>query len=382
MQEEKKSSQHTSQTEHTDSRPQYLCMAAALLVCLLGFFLICLLKPSKNYSDTERRKLAQFPEFSIETIQKGNFMTDFEIYALDQFPMRDTFRNLKGWISERLLGRKDNNGLYVTDGYAVKMEYPLNPDSINYAAKRFQAVTDQYLKESEGRIFLSIIPDKNYFLAESTGHLKMDYEALSEQLQSGMPYAQYIDIFDLLSAEDYYATDIHWRQEMLVDVAEYLGDRMGVEIDSGYEVQTLDQDFYGVYTSQSAVPLKGEKLHYLTNDVLDQCVVQDYENGKTLGIYDMEKAAGKDPYEIYLSGPISLLTIENPAFGEERELIVFRDSFGSSLIPLLAEGYSRITLIDIRYIRSGLLGNFVDFHGQDVLFLYSTSVLNHSETLK
>ena len=66
----------------------------------------------------------------------------------------------------------------------------------------------------------------------------------------------------------------------------------------------------------------------------------------------------------------------------EKELVIFRDSFASALAPLLAEGYAKITLADIRYISPALLGQYLSFDKQDVLFLYSTSVLNHSETLK
>lgn len=84
---------------------------------------------------------------------------------------------------------------------------------------------------------------------------------------------------------------------------------------------------------------------------------------------------------MFLGGSKSLLTIENPCASGNRELILFRDSFGSSLAPLLAEGYARVTLVDIRYISPALLSRYVDFHGKDVLFLYSTSVLNHSETI-
>ena len=64
------------------------------------------------------------------------------------------------------------------------------------------------------------------------------------------------------------------------------------------------------------------------------------------------------------------------------ELIVFRDSFGSSLIPLLAEEYEKITLVDIRYISSSLLGEFISFDGQQVLFLYSSLLLNSSMGMK
>ena len=91
---------------------------------------------------------------------------------------------------------------------------------------------------------------------------------------------------------------------------------------------------------------------------------------------------GNDPYEIFLSGAISLLSIHNPRAETKRELVLFRDSFGSSIAPLLVDGYSKVTLIDIRYIDSSYAETMVDFENADVLFLYSTSVLNHSETLK
>ena len=61
---------------------------------------------------------------------------------------------------------------------------------------------------------------------------------------------------------------------------------------------------------------------------------------------------------------------------------IFRDSFASSLAPLLIEGYSKITLIDIRYMRSKDIEKYVKIENQEVLFLYSTLVLNNSSILK
>ena len=348
----------------------------------LGISLICWIKPAGDYSVTERRKLEQFPEFTLENVVSGKFMTDFEEYTLDQFPMRDGFRNLKAWVSQNLFQKSDNNEIYTADGYAVKMEYPLKEDSIKYAGERFRNIYDKYLKDSGSKIYLSMIPDKNYFLAQSSGHLFMDYEALYETMQKEMPYAEYIDITGLLQIEDYYKTDVHWRQEMLVDVAKEIGSSLGITLSDDYEVQTLQEEFFGVYFGQSALTLPGEKLHYLTNEILKQCTVYNYENNETLGIYDLEKASGDDPYEIFLSGPVSLLKIENPNAVTEKELIVFRDSFGSSLVPLLAEGYKSVTLIDIRYIQSSFVGSFVNFENCDVLFLYSTALLNNSTAMK
>ena len=97
-----------------------------LAIVFLLFSLYCWINPVKEYSYAERRKLAQMPEVSIETITDGSFMRDFEKYALDQFPFRDNFRSLKAWVMGNIFHKKDNHEIYVADGYAVKMEYPLN----------------------------------------------------------------------------------------------------------------------------------------------------------------------------------------------------------------------------------------------------------------
>ena len=79
---------------------------------------------------------------------------------------------------------------------------------------------------------------------------------------------------------------------------------------------------------------------------------------------------------------MSLLEITNPAGPEEKTLVIFRDSFGSSLAPLLAEGYGRVILVDLRYMPGSMLQDYVDVSGADVLFLYSTLVLNNSTLLR
>ena len=139
-----------------------------------------------------------------------------------------------------------------------------------------------------------------------------------------------------------------------------------------------------MYYGQAALPVKPDTLHYLNSEILETCKVTSYDTGKPVEtvIYNMDKATGKDAYEIFLSGTSALQVIENPYVSNGKELIVFRDSFGSSLIPLLVDDYWKITVIDIRYVQSNVLGNFVDFQGQDTLFLYSTVVLNNSMSLR
>ena len=144
----------------------------------------------------------------------------------------------------------------------------------------------------------------------------------------------------------------------------------------------LAGEFHGSYRGKTAETLAADTLSYLTDDVLEGCTVYDYETDSAGGVYDFA-AAQTAPYDLCLGGSKSLLRIENPAAENERTLIVFRDSFGSSLIPLLAEGYGTVYAVDIRYLASDLLGRVMDIPVEaDVLFLYSATVLHNSVTLK
>lgn len=349
---------------------------AALWLALAIFAWV---RPADALSESERRPLAQFPELTGETVFGGSFMTDFEDYTLDQFPLRDAFRSLKANIQLKIFGQKDNNNIYVADGYAAKLEYPYNAGSIARAVSRFSYVYEKYLKDCN--VFMTVVPDKGYYLAEKNGYPAMDYEAMFEDLRTGMPWAQFIDLTDTLTVDSYYRTDTHWRQEAILPAAEKIAAALGVTV-GDFEEKKLDIPFYGVYCGQSALDLEPDSIILMENDLLSACMVFDYESNTWGDVYDHAKLEGQDPYEVYLSGSRSLLTIENPNAQGDRELIVFRDSFGSSVTPLLVRDYAKVTLVDIRYVSPTILGNFIEFADQDVLFLYSTLVLNNSETIK
>ena len=357
-------------------------------VCAVGAVWLTLslwsaFKPADAMSISERRQLAAFPEVTAESLLSGKFMTDFETYSLDQFPMRDEFRTLKAITSFYLFGKKDNNDIYIADGYAAKIEYPMNKDSVTNAAGKFTYIYDKYLKDSASNVYLSIVPDKGYFLADKYGYPSMDYSEMVQIMKDNMTYAEYIDIFPELSINSYYKTDTHWRQEKIVPVARKISEAMGAAPLGDYTTVKTDVPFYGVYYGQSALPLDSESIYYVENPTLTGCTVTNVETGKVYtGTNDFEKLNGKDPYEMYLSGACAVMYIDNPNAATDKELVVFRDSFGSSLIPLLTEGYSRITILDTRYIIPDLLGNFAEFENADVLFLYSTSILNQSSTLR
>ncbi len=359
-----------------------ICILTALFFA--AGFLLCVFLPKPEYLAAERRRAALRPELSLDAVMSGRFMDGFESWSTDTFPMRDQLRTVQALTATRVFLQKDNNGIYDHKGILAAVEYPMDPDSVRHAADRFRYLYDTYLTP-ETKVYLAVIPDKGCFLAKESGHPAMDYEAFERLMADQTEFATLIPIRDLLSIDDYYRTDTHWRQEKITDVADRLTEYMGGVLTADradYEVHTPNQAFYGVYYGQAALPVEPENLCYLTDDVIDGYLVYDWQNGKEIPVYDLERAAGRDPYEMFLSGSLSLVTIENKAAEGGRSLVIFRDSFGSSIAPLLARSYERVTLIDIRYIQPDLLGQFVDFSDSDVLFLYSTLVLGHSETLK
>ncbi len=355
---------------------------AVFAVMTLGISGFLLFGNAEDFSLSERRELAQMPEFSFESFKSGKFMGEFDEFTADQLPLRDSFRTLKAYAAKYLFAQTDNNDIYVYNGYAAKMEANENEESAVNAAEKIKEICDLYLTENSGKLLFSVIPDKNCYLAEKSGHLTVDPQFFADKISEINPTVGYVDISDLLDETDFYFTDTHWRQEKILDVAKRIASEFGITLSAEYEEKTLDVPFYGVYCGQSALPLDAEEIKYLTNAQLENYRVFDYQNNKESDVYDMERANGKDPYEMFLSGPISLITVENPSAKTEKELVIFRDSFGSSIAPLLAEGYSKITLVDTRYIQPEIIGKWIDFSECDVLFIYSTLVLNSSNTMK
>ena len=360
----------------------FYVLFVGLVFC--GLTLSCWLRPSDDFSAKARRELAKFPELSWKTIQSGLFMDKFEDYTLDQFPLREEFRTVKAFTHKYIFGQADNNKVYLVGDHISKLEYPYSEKALDKTINKFTRIYDSYLKGTDAKVYTALIPDKNYFLAEQNGYLAMDYDKLYETYTEGLSdIMTYIEIKDLLTIEDYYYTDTHWKQDCIVDVAQKLASAMGTTLNAEYEKVTMDSPFYGVYYGQLALPVNPDKITYLNNPLFDDCYVFNHENQKEIPVYDLDRVTGRDPYETFLSGSLSVITIENPNATTDKELVIFRDSFGSSISPLFVEGYKKITILDARYLaHDSVIGNFVEFTNQDVLFLHCTSVVNNESAFK
>lgn len=282
------------------------------------------------------------------------------------------------------LNKKDNvnteEKYYIQSGAIYEKTGDINKSAVENNISKINSICDKYLNNMN--IYFSIIPDKEYYLKKSinTEFVEIENTVISNLNKS----TKYFSIKDLLSLEDFYKTDMHWKQENMQDIVENIEKELDADIksDIDYEVESLGDFFGSYYTKIENNNILSDELKYLNNSVIKNCKVYNEETKTEEKIYNLEKVnESKNKYDLFLSGATAITTITNEKANTDKKLILFRDSFGSSIAPLLVKDYKEIILIDIRYVNSTILENYINFNKYkeaDVLFLYSSRVINKS----
>lgn len=277
--------------------------------------------------------------------------------------------------------KPDKNGMFKIESMWFEQQKEITDENVQRFISKINSLQADYLT-AENKVFYTIVPDKSYYIADS-GYFVPDYSTPINAITKGVK-GEYIDITGALALQDYYNTDPHWRQERLQGVVNALGDKMGFAVDLNAFTQTQYSSFIGSYSKSLSGKLKAESLYYLESDSTKNadCRVFTRSDFETMPVYPAEKLTGKMPYDVFLNGAAPLVEITNKGASQQKELIIFRDSYGSSLAPLLIDSYSKITLIDLRYMASIILPQYVEFTNQDVLFMYSTPIIADSALIR
>lgn len=350
----------------------------SFIAILAAFLIATIILPDKDVSYTERRTLAKFPELSFDTVADRSFQDGLEKYMPDHFAAREELRQTALLLRTKVLLQRDYKGIFVDDGYACNTVYPYDKASVSNLAQKINTLADYF---TGSNTYASIIPDKSLY--SNKGNLCLDFDTMQSDLSSALTNTKYIDISDSLSLSDYYKTDVHWRQENLNKTVKKLGDIMKFNASCEYTKNSYSP-FYGSYYSRAA-GLLADELIYLESEFTKNAYVDDIQNPDHHEVYSPSSLGKMDSYDVFLSGatPLSVITNKTPTEAAKgRELIIFRDSFGSSIAPLLLPAYERITLVDLRYMSSKLLPEYITPKGQDVLFLYGMELANESMLLK
>lgn len=340
------------------------------IILLFSITLIIIFTKDKEISKYERRKLI------TETNLKEDFIENIDGYLSDQFPLRDSLISLNSLYERVVLNIIDSKNAYIYENSIIEKNYPLNETSLEDYIKKINFIIETRLQNNT--VFHSVIPDKAYFL--ESNYQKLDYNYLLDKIKKDIK-GEYIDIIKYLNLEDYYKTDIHIKQPSYLKIIKEFSNHMDFKYKKyDYSVQSYDK-FLGSSYSKAPSFKNYDKLEWLTNNYMNDVKVTHLEY-KDNNIYETKELQSLDPYNVFLKGPSALIEIDNLKSDNSKELIIFRDSFASSLTPLLIPYYKKITLIDLRYIHFDLLKKYITFDNQDILFLYSTLIINNSSILK
>jgi hypothetical protein len=281
--------------------------AIFFLAVLYAVFFLNITKAPDEFSVSERRRLAQFPELTAGTVLSGKFMEGFGDYAVDQMVLREPFRRLKAFADLGFLRKLDNNGIFVIGGNAFKTDYPLNEPSVLRLCGIINAVYSRYL-DGRDNVWFTLVPDKNAYL-ENSGRLILDYSRMEALIRSSLhDEIAYISIFEALSLDSYYRTDPHWRQEKLFPVAGALAAEMGFLLNHKPFSEERFERFYGAYYGQSALAIEPDEMIWLVSETTQNTGVSNTERpGQRFPVYDLSQLSTADPYSIFMCGPSAIV---------------------------------------------------------------------------
>lgn len=352
----------------------YSWFLTALFCAFLGAFALWgVFSPDRDFSPDENRVLAQRPALTLYTLRTGKFMSDYETYVTDQFPLRDGWIAGKAW-AERLSGKKENNGVYfggldediLIPRFTAPDEKRLT-DNINYV--------NQFIENTPVPVTFGLIPTAATVWAERVpgGAPNYDQRLVIDRAARVIPGT--VDLYPVLREQAryaiYYRTDHHW-----TSLGAYWG-YVGLSEALGYdpaplgEKTTVTAGFNGTSYSSSGVRwAEPDEIDVYVPD--EGITVTSYTGDKAekRQLYDYAKLDQKDKYAFFLGGqqPLCVIKTSHP---DKPRLLIVRDSYTDSLAPFLTQDFSQLHLVDLRYYK-GSLQEYIREQGIDrVLVLYS-----------
>lgn len=342
-------------------------------VMIVVFAVLLFIVPVYTFlSDTsilvyERRMVHTFPALMKNGRWNADFCSDLEAALNDRVPMRRWLLGIGSTIKHNVFLMQDEDGVYEENGYLFRMG-TLHEENIENNVKLMNEVVSLFSGE---KVFV-IVPRKNTY--DENRHPDYSYADVKEVVKENWN-DDMLDIRGLLTISDYYHTDIHWKQECIQDVGELVLSVFGKEMAKMDVKEVSYSPFYGALSAyQPSVP--ADELIYCTNEVLESVAVENMEKEGERGVYDVSALSSPDPYNVFLEGPAAYLHIENKRLRDGSHLVVFRDSFASSLLPWIIPSYETVDVIDLRYYHSSLVDELSLYEDSDVLCLYSEEVLN------
>lgn len=377
-------------------------MIALFSAVLLALPIATIAMPKQVKSENENRTLAKFPTLvdeykweKAETVgdyfsafkwkylndRTGKaFKDDFETYFCDHIVGRESWVKVCNKL-QTLAGKQEINGVYTKNGQMIQTFKDYDKQGVDEALAAINLFAERH---ADMPVSIMIAPTAQEFLnAQIPGYMGLSSEkAFIESVYGKLSNISTIDCTSYLSGHSdeyiYYRTDHHWTSLGAYYAYTAAANTMGYTPYglSAFNIETASNSFKGTLYSSTL-------NESITNDVIEYYHLKDGDhvvklsttddNGKQIendSLYFREYLEVKDKYSSFTGSNSPVVTIETDV-DNGKSLLLIKDSYAHSLVPFLANHYSKITMVDLRYINTDL--NYVvdiDSYSQ-TMFMYN-----------
>ncbi len=351
------------------------------VILLCGFGISYLVLPQRDFSEMENRYLSKCPEFSWRDLLNGSYTEEFESYTADQIMGKDFLVKLNV-AANRAVGVSEIQQVYIgKDGYLIQdYQEPgeLLQENLDYI--RLFA-----MKHPDLDMTMLIVPNASEIYPEELPEFAQTYSqqsVIAEVKQSLEPQVQVVDVTDTLlehkGEELYFRTDHHWNALGTYYAYEALCEALELEPVPyrQYDTYEVAQPFYGsLYSKAPVFDQIPDKMVLLTNPEGEYQVSYVSENRQSDSMLDYSYEEKKDKYAMYFGGNYPLTVIQSQGEIKEKVLIL-KDSYANSLVPLLADKYGEIHMMDLRYYHDDV-DAYIENEGiTRVIFIHNVDFLS------
>lgn len=362
-------------------------LPCVFLLFIFSFVIMLLVLPKKDFSETEKRSLSEFPKLTLESVKKGEFTDGFEKYLSDHFPFRDAFIGIDAYFG-LALGQNGENGIYAAeDGYLITEPATFDEEKMLKNA----GYIEKFIEKTDIPSSVIIIPQAGYVLSEklSANHKEYNDSAIFDCAKSTIKSANFIDVRDVFVSKKadtqiYYKTDHHLTSEGSMLVYNEFCKATGVESQSFSLIKSVDE-FYGTTYSKSGFWLKkGDtvEIYGSTSNNKYNVTIDDGKGAETYeSLYFDSHLEDKDKYPVFLDGNHAFVRIHNENVNNDKKLLIVKDSYAHCFTTFAIENYEEIVMVDLRYYKKSMNKLTEAENFTEALFMFGAENISTSTDL-
>lgn len=358
-------------------RQQAQWLSWLLIGTVILFTVLGLIVKDRDFSESENRGLAQFPEITVSSVLDGSFLEGLSDYVADQFPGRDAWISLNLWLNQ-LLGQKESSGVYLcADDYL--MQVPEAPNETQHE-RNLDAISAFAAAHADVNMVVSIIPNAVTIHADKlpANAPVRDQAADLAHISGALSGVTTVDVTEALLAHNdqvlFYRTDHHWTSLGAYYAFEEIAPSLGIEppgLDS-YTSYVVSTTFEGTLSSKSGSHTALDTVEiYVPATNISYYVTYNQDSATDIcSLYNRAALDQKDHYTVFFGGNYSRVDITTTA-DTGRSLLIFKDSYANCFIQFLYPYFDHITMIDPRYYYDNVENVLRSEAVTDVLYLYN-----------